>query len=693
MVTMNKLALVVLPLGLALASCKQPGKGSYFAHPGPTGPSYPVPMRPAVVEKAPDDRGWLAQCRGPIEVAKRDIGSLLAVQGVRNVTNTLEVFNHAWIQLGNAGEWAHLHAAVNTDAKLRDAARTCEQDVTKFSANLMLDNRVYTAIKSVDISLADANAKRMVTLTLRDFKRAGVELDDSGRTRMKQIEDDLTKLGQEFEKNVDDDVRKIEIKDPAQLTGLPAEWIDAHKADASGVIRVSTEYPDYIPFMTYADAGEPRKQLYTAFKSRGDAKNEDLLQKLLTLRTEKATLLGFKDWADYQSDDKMLKGGKAAQEFIDRVNGLAQKRAKKDYAELLTQLKTKVPAATQVDDWDRFYLENQLRKTKYAVDSGEVRKYFEFEATLKGLLDITSQIYGITYVAVTKDPRVWAPDVKVYDVMQNGAKIGRIFLDMHPRPGKFGHAAAYPIVDGIKGVQLPEAALVCNFPDPAKTKPALMEHGDVVVMFHEFGHLMHTIMSGQMHWARETGFAMEQDFIEAPSQMFEEWAWSYDTLAKFAKHVETGAAIPKELVDKMRKADRFGKGLWATQQLFYASLSLRFHQEMPSKLAPAAQLDLVKQMQKKYTPFAFVEGTKFHASFAHLVGYSSMYYTYMWSLVISRDLLTPFEKKGLLSTDVTYAYRDKVLAVGATKDAADVIKDFLGRPYNFKAFEKYLSEQ
>jgi thimet oligopeptidase len=338
------------------------------------------------------------------------------------------------------------------------------------------------------------------------------------------------------------------------------------------------------------------------------------------------------------------------------------------------------------------YIENQLKKEKYTVDSTEVRKYFPYEQTLKGLLDITSTLYNITYVKVDKDPRTWASDVEVYDVMQNGTKIGRVFLDMHPREGKFKHAAAYQLVDGVKGVQLPEGVLVCNFADPATTKPALMEHGDVVTMFHEFGHLMHHIFGGQQHWIRQSGIATEWDFAEAPSQMFEEWAWNYDVLARFAKHAETGAVIPKELVEKMRKADRFGKGMWATQQLFYAALSLKFHQETPSKLTPAAQLELVKQLQKKYTPFGYVEGTKFHASFAHLVGYSSMYYTYMWSLVIAKDLQSSFDKKGMLATEVSYAYRDKILAPGGTKDAADLVKDFLGRPYNFRAFEKYLSE-
>ena len=683
---MKKLALLLIVLG----SCRQAGKGSFFAKNTPVGQSRPTPAKfvPPPPAVAPEVT-WLAQCKSPIDLAKKNVDAILAISGVHNVENTLEPFNEVTRHLNNAGEWAHLHSEVNPDPKIRDAGRACEQAVQQYVSDLLLDLRIYSAIKSVDVSLADANTKRFVTTTLRDFKRAGAELDDAGRNRIKQIDNETTTLGQQFMKNIADDVRYIDVSDPAKLAGMPPDWVAAHKPDAKGVIKISTEYPDYIPFITYADDDELRKQLYIAFRSRGDAKNEPILQQVLTLRAEKALLLGYKDWADYQSDDKMLKGGKAAADFIDRVARLAQKRAKQDYTELLAQLKTKVPAAKEVTEWQKAYVENQVKLTKYAVDATEVRKYFEFEKTLAGLLDITSAIYDIQYVPVAKDPRVWHPDVKVFDVMRKGEKLGRIFLDMHPRAGKYSHAAEFPIVDGVKGKQLPEAALICNFPDPKKSNPALMEHGDVVTMFHEFGHLMHHVLGGQVHWVRQSGVATESDFVEAPSQMFEEWAWNHEVLSRFAKHYQSGEAIPKELVDKMRKADRFGKGAWASQQLLYSALSLRFHQDSPSKLN---QVDLLKQLQKKYVPFAYVEGTKFHTSFGHLIGYSSMYYTYLWSRVIARDLLTPFDKKGLMATDVTYAYRDKILAAGGTKDAAELVKDFLGRAYNFKAFEKYLSE-
>jgi thimet oligopeptidase len=208
-------------------------------------------------------------------------------------------------------------------------------------------------------------------------------------------------------------------------------------------------------------------------------------------------------------------------------------------------------------------------------------------------------------------------------------------------------------------------------------------------MFHEFGHLMHHVLGGHQRWISQSGVATEWDFVEAPSQMFEEWAWSYDTLARFARHHQTGEVIPKELVDKMRRADKFGLGTATVQQIFYAALSLGFHRLDPDGLDQLAEL---QRLQKRYTPFAYVPGTRFHASFGHLVGYSAMYYTYQWSLVIAKDLLTPFEARGLMATDITYAYRDHVLVPGGSRDAAELVRSFLGRDYDFRAYERFLLE-
>jgi len=651
-----------------------------------------VPPKSKTPSSPPDPVArFVAECNAGLGQARTVLPGILAVQGERSPANTLEPYNDVLIGLSQSGALAGLYAEVHPDEKIRDAARTCEQEVATFAAELQLNRELYQAIASLDVSKVDPETRRFVEHTLRDFRRAGVDRDDATRQRLKQIDEELTKLGQQFSKTLAEDVRSIEIDDRSRLAGLPEDFVAGHPAGADGKIRITTDYPDYNPFMTYAQDDGLRKQLYVQSRSRGGEQNEQLMQELLTLRAEKAKLLGYANWADYITEDKMIKSAKNASNFIDRVWKLADKRAKRDYDELLKQLRSVDKGAKAVGDWQKIWLENQVKKNKYQVSAEEVRQYFPYQQVLDGLLDITATIYDLSYVPVPDAPR-WHDEVKVYDVVQgkNGQKLGRIYLDMHPRDGKYKHAAQFTLKDGVAGRQLPEGVLVCNFPNPNTTSgPALMEHDDVVTMFHEFGHLMHHVLGGNHHWVRQSGVATEHDFVEAPSQMFEEWAWNYETLSRFAKHHQTGQVIPKELVEKMRRADKFGLGTQTVQQMFYAALSLNFHTADPARLN---QLEEMKRLQKKYTPFGYVDGTRFHAGFGHLVGYSAMYYTYMWSLVIAKDLLTPFQKHSLMSTDVTYAYRDKVLAPGGARDAADLVKEFLGREYSFEAFEHYLSE-
>jgi len=429
---------------------------------------------------------------------------------------------------------------------------------------------------------------------------------------------------------------------------------------------------------------ELRKQLYVMFRSRGDNSNEAVLRDVLKLRAEKASLLGFANWADYITADKMIRSGDNAAEFLDKVWKLAEPRAKRDYADLLDQLRTLDPKATAVADWQKIFLENEIKKVRYEVDASEVRRYFPYRRVLEGLLAITSEIFDLTYVPAT-DASLWHPSVLAYDVMRGAAKLGRIYLDMHPREGKYKHAAQFPLKDGVKDVQLPEGVLVCNFPNPgASAEPALMEHDDVVTMFHEFGHLMHHVLGGHQSWVTLSGVATEWDFVEAPSQMLEEWAWNADVLHGFATDAD-GRPIPSELVARMRDADEFGKGYFVRTQMFYAALSYLAHRDRPDDLTA-----LVRELQRKYDVFDYIDNTHFQASFGHLAGYTSGYYTYMWSLVIAKDLLSAFDRDNLLDPVVAQRYRDAVLVPGGSGDAADLVESFLGRPYSFEAFARWL---
>jgi thimet oligopeptidase len=303
------------------------------------------------------------------------------------------------------------------------------------------------------------------------------------------------------------------------------------------------------------------------------------------------------------------------------------------------------------------------------------------------VLALVARLFGVELAPAREAPR-WHAEVEAYDVLEGGRPLGRVYLDMHPREGKYKHYAQFTLAAGVAGKRLPEGVLVCNFPRPGAS-PALLEHGEVKTFLHELGHLMHHVLGGHTRWATQSGVATEWDFVEAPSQMLEEWVWDPEALAGFARHLETGAPIPAELVARMRRADEYGKGLWVRQQMFYAALSLELHRRDPQGLDTTA---LAAELQERYTPFRHVPGTWFQASFGHLDGYSAIYYTYMWSLVIAKDMYSEFTAHGnSIDPAVAARYRHAVLDATGTKPAAELVKDFLGRPYSFKAYEVWLN--
>jgi thimet oligopeptidase len=276
-------------------------------------------------------------------------------------------------------------------------------------------------------------------------------------------------------------------------------------------------------------------------------------------------------------------------------------------------------------------------------------------------------------------------------MFENGKLVGRFYLDMHPRENKYKHAAEFVERTGVKGRQIPEATLVCNLPGGEAGDPGLMEHDDVVTFFHEFGHLVHELLAGRQPWIGVAGISTERDFVEAPSQMLEEWTWDPKTLATFAKHYKTGEPIPAELVKQMKRASEFGKALGVRRQMVYAKLSLSIYDRDPKTVNTDT---MVKDLQQQYEPFPFVEDTHFQTAFGHLDGYSAVYYTYMWSLVIAKDMFSQFDKTNLLASNGAAArYRTKVLARGGSAPAATLVSDFLGRPFNFRAYEEWLNQE
>ncbi len=599
----------------------------------------------------------------------------------------VQLWNDAELALGLAASLSSLIGEVHPDKAVRTLAEQRSREVKKLITELGQDRDLYAVLSRAERDLetpfadgrVDAGALRLLRLTLRDFRRAGVDRDDATRDRLLALSENEVKLGQDFARNIRDDVRTVRLR-PEQLAGLPADYLEAHPPGADGMIALSTDYPDIIPFRTFGQDAQARRDLTIAFLNRGWPDNDAILRELLATRHEHATLLGYSGWPDFDAEVKMVGSGAAIAEFIERIAEAARPSADHDVAVLLERLRQDRPSATRLDAADVPFYAEVVRRENFEVDAQEVRRYFDFERVRTGLLDVTARLFGLRYVAVTDAPR-WHEDVVVYDVLaaETGALLGRIYLDLHPRAGKFKHAAQFDLVAGVAGQTLPEGALVCNF------GRGLIEHVDVVTLFHEFGHLVHHVLGGRQRYARFSGVATEWDFVEAPSQMLEEWAWDAEVLRSFAVD-ERGNPISAELVARMRAAHEFGKGYLARTQMFYAAVSYVLHCAAVEDLTST-----VRELQDRYDAFDYIDGTHFHTSLGHLEGYTSAYYTYMWSLVIAKDLFSAFERDDLFDTSVSHRYRDRILAAGGSGDAADLVAEFLGRPYSFDAFAAWLA--
>ncbi len=647
-----------------------------------------TPQEPATVSPLTlptDDDGWrdwlVERCDDQLDRVRHHVDELRETGRAADANDVLGRWNLVTLALANAISASSVMSNVLPNESLRTQAEVAMQDARKLATDLTLDAGLHTIFAGLDDAELDTDARRVLDRTLRDFRRAGVDRSDSDRQRLRELAERETLLGQEFAKNIRDDVRHVRL-DPAQLDGLPDDYHESHPVGADGRVEVTTDYPDAIPLLTFARDREARHAMTLAFNNRGWPDNDGLLRELLVLRAEHSALLGYPSWPDFDAEVKMIGSGDAIATFIDEVTAAAASSGERDRDRLLHRLQSDHPEATSIDRVDSTYYAEVLRREEYDVDAQLVRTYFDFARVRQGLLDVTGRLFGLTYRPLPDAPR-WHDDVTAYDVELDGKRIGRIYLDLHPREGKFKHAAQFTITPGVNGHQLPEGVLVCNFPR------GLMEHRDVVTLFHEFGHLIHHVVAGRQDWARFSGVTTEWDFVEAPSQMLEHWAWDADVLATFAVNAE-GAPIPADLVARMRAANDFGKGFWARTQMFYAAVSYYLHR---ADLTDDG-LDLtayVASLQAAYDVFPFVDGTHFHASFGHLEGYTSGYYTYMWSLVIAKDLFSAFDPDDLFEPGIARRYRDRVLAPGGRRDAADLVEDFLGRPYTIDAWTRWLN--
>ena len=628
------------------------------------------------------------EVRAAIEQCRANVSAFTTPQGDgRGAEPTLMAYDRMFAPLNGLSGRLHLYTQAHPDEAMRVVCEELERELSSLRTEVALNRDVYERLAAVEPEDARTpEQRRLLEHALRDFRRSGVDRSPETRAAIKALQEELVRVGQDFDRNIITGGREFVVAEGhGGLEGLPADFLASHPEREDGSVVLTTDPTDRIPFLSYAERDDLRREYFAVCMQRACPENLEVLPELLEKRHAMARLLDYPTWADYITEDKMTGSAREARAFIERVIDLVRERARAETSELLEEKRKRHPDATAVFDWERAYLVEKVRRTRFDFDSQSVRPYFAFERVKAGVLATSAQLYGVEF---RRDERTecWHSSVECYEIVDRGEVVARFFLDMHPRENKFKHAAMFHLAEGLEEGVLPEAALVCNFPEPTADDPALLLHDQVTTFFHEVGHLLHHLFAGRQHFLSFSGIATEHDFVEVPSQMYEEWAWNAPVLQTFALHHETEEPIPEAMVHRLRSAQEYGKGLSVLTQMFYAMLSMTYYDRDPAALDPT---ETMNRLREELLPIESESEGNFHASFGHLHGYSAMYYTYMWSLVIAKDLFSRFEND-LMNGATANEYRRAVLAPGGSKDAKDLVRGFLGREYAFEAFERWL---
>ena len=626
-----------------------------------------------------------------IKEARESIAKLYTIPKEQRIfDNTMLELDNIYNKAGKVYSCVYLMNSTHPDDAARNMAKECIAEFAKFFNEISLDENLYRAVKDYS-ETADAKSltgykARFTQKTVEDFERNGFALPKEKRDKLKAINDKLSDLSILFQKNIAE-VSDYLIVDETEIDGLQEDYKNVRRQE-DGTYKIDLTYPSYFPFMKFSNSESARKKLYTLYNNRAATKNPEVLIKVLMLRQQMAELLGYKTFAEYRTGDRMAKTPQNVWDFENNLIDKLKEKARMDYNELLSVKRAKLGTDTidVIQPWESGYYNNILLKEKYELDQNLVKEYFETNKVIDGLFQITQQLFGVEYEEV-KEPSVWHKDVRLFNVMQDGKIISRFYIDLYPRPNKYSHAACFPMIGSKEtknGSQLPTATLVCNFPAPTANMPSLLPHGDVGTFFHEFGHVLHSVLT-KTKLSSQSGTSVSRDFVEAPSQIFENWTWNYESLKLFAKHYKTGEVLPKELFDKMLAAKNVGSGLANTQQVYYGILDFTLHDKYDPTSSQTV-VEVMKELQNKITLYPYLEGTQMFASFGHLMGYAAGYYSYLWALVYADDMFSIFDKNGIMDVNTGLRYRDIILSNGGSRDELEMVVEFLGRQPSQDAF-------
>ncbi|VAW11974.1 Thimet oligopeptidase [hydrothermal vent metagenome] len=580
---------------------------------------------------------------------------------------------------------------VNASPKesVRKAAKKAINMLESKLVDIEFDEGLYRAVKeySKKNEKLKGEDKKLFEDMLLSYKRMGFELSAKKQKELKKNIKKLNKLSTDFSNNINEYKDSVAItKD--ELAGLPENYIKGLSKDKKGRYIVTLDYPDFFPFMKNAESAPRRKELMDKSLQKGGEKNMKLLSEILELRRQNAKLLGYDTHADFKTEVKTAKTAKKALSFVHGLMGKIRKGTVSDMSQM-TELKKRFLGIPNVklEYYDILYYINQLQKEKFNVDSEKVREYFPLETVKKGTFEIYSKLLSVQFQKLKGYP-LWHKDVELYAVKDSSGQIISYFLlDMHPRENKYGHACVSPLVYGKKKqfkdeYTAPMACMLANFPKPSKTHPSLLSHGEVETFFHEFGHIMHDVLT-TAKYASQAGYSVAWDFVEAPSQMLENWVWDKKMLNILSKHYKTKKNLPKGMLDNMLKAKDHMVYYFTMRQLVLAMFDLTLHTKNIKNPS-----NLYNDLVKEYVGVTFPKENIWPAGFGHLMGYDAGYYGYMWSKVFASDMFTKFQKNGLLDKKIGDRYKKWILEKGSSMDEMELLKKFLGRKPSNKAFLK-----
>lgn len=639
---------------------------------------------------------YRAQDLAPAEAEARvklekDLAALIAIpQAERTFENTIMGYERAFDNYGNALGMSGFLSYVSTDKKFRDAANDLQMQISQYMVDVATRRDVYKAIREY----TDTNPRldpvqaKLVKEMLIGFKNSGMDLNDADLEKFKALNKEKAEYIIKFDKNIQ------EYKDPLavtqeQLQGLGEDYIKKLSKTDDGKYLVTLDYPDYVPFMQNADDEQARKELEFKFNRRGGQENVELLEKTLTLRREIARLLGYKNHAELRLEDRMAKNPKTVMAFLKDLQKKLKPLGKKEDKEMIAYKNSKTGKNSRtLYSWESGYWSNKFRKENLELDSEKIKEYFPSQVVIDGMLDLFGGVFGITFEPV--DIPVWHPDVKAFKIKDkaSGELVAYFYMDLYPREGKYKHAACFGLVEGEEKqdgtYQIPFVAIVANLNKPSGDTPSLLKHSEVETLFHEFGHVLHNALT-KAKYSAFSGTSVSWDFVEAPSQMLERWAWDPQVLKKISRHYKTGEALPDDLIKRMIAAKNFGAGGMYLRQDFFAQYDMSLH---TADTTPDTT-KLYFELTKKIRGLPLTKGTIPQASFGHIMGgYDAGYYGYLWSEVIAEDFFGEFKKNGIFNPETGLKFRREILEKGGTLDEEKMVENFLGRPADNKPFLK-----